>query len=515
MTTELLGYARLIDDYKLKALPLMEYSRIDSAVRGRDSRTKNKQVVLHFDPNYKHDDSLTEHLQFALKYEGVNLYVLNLLFKQPIEAELENWIRTSPASRYARRICFLYEWIMGQNLANEISVPKRESYVNAADSKLQFVLPIGEKNTRYRVANNLPGTPEFCPMVRKTKYLRAMIAKDLRAQVGATVAKYDPSLLKRAASFLYLKETQSSFEVEREKPSANKAQRFADMLKQADPGMPLTEERFTDLQNAALDPRFREFTWRSQQNWIGKDHGYGKQIDFVPARPEDLPQLMSGLIETVSKCSGAALKTEADGDTSYDYDPVILSAAVSFGFVFIHPFMDGNGRIHRYLIHDVLARTEFTPRGIILPVSAVILANLDEYIDVLETFSGPLRKITDYNPDVPTSPATGNDPECFRFFDATPQAEFLYHALQRTLDEDLPKEIEYLIGFDRAYDQLNQLMDWPRHTLELFIRVVQQNNGKLSSTKRKSHFDWMSEHEIIEAEQVVIQAFDNKALIYR
>ena len=504
MTTELLGYARLIDDYKLKALPLMEYSRIDSAVRGRDSRTKNKQVVLHFDPNYKHDDSLTEHLQFALKYEGVNLYVLNLLFKQPIEAELENWIRTSPASRYARRICFLYEWIMGQNLANEFSVPKRESYVNAADSKLQFVLPIGEKNTRYRVMNNLPGTPAFCPMVRKTKYLRAMIAKDLRAQVGATVAKYDPSLLKRAASFLYLKETQSSFEVEREKPSANKAQRFADMLKQVDPGMPLTEERFTDLQNAALDPRFREFTWRSQQNWIGKDHGYGKQIDFVPARPEDLPQLMSGLIETVSKCSGAAL----------NYDPVILSAAVSFGFVFIHPFMDGNGRIHRYLIHDVLARTEFTPRGIILPVSAVILANLDEYTDVLEIFSRPRREITDYNPDVPTSPATGNDPECFRFFDATPQAEFLYHALQRTLDEDLPKEIEYLIGFDRAYDQLNQLMDWPRHTLELFIRVVQQNNGKLSSTKRKSHFDWMSEHEIIEAEQVVIQAFDNKTLIH-
>ena len=48
---------------------------------------------------------------------------------------------------------------------------------------------------------------------------------------------------------------------------------------------------------------------------------------------------------------------------------------------------------------------------------------------------------------------------------------------------------------------------------ELFIRVVQENNGKLPSTRRKSHFDWMREHEIIEAEQVVIQAFDNKTLI--
>lgn len=121
-----------------------------------------------------------------------------------------------------------------------------------------------------------------------------------------------------------------------------------------------------------------------------------------------------------------------------------------------------------------------------------------------------MSNFTYHNPDVPTSPATGNDPECFRFIDATPQAEFLYHALQRTLEEDLPKEIEYLIGFDRAYDSLNQLIDWPPHTLELFIRVVHQNQGTLSLTKRKSHFDWMDDSEIVMAEQVVVQAFDYK-----
>ena len=36
-------------------------------------------------------------------------------------------------------------------------------------------------------------------------------------------------------------------------------------------------------------------------------------------------------------------------------DPVIHSAAVAFGFVFIHPFMDGNGPLHRYLIHEELS----------------------------------------------------------------------------------------------------------------------------------------------------------------
>jgi hypothetical protein len=469
------------------------------------------QTVLHFEPAYRPDDTLTGHLQFALKYEGVNLHVLELLFAQPVQTDLENWLYGSPASSYARRICFLYEWITGQKLANEIKVPKREGYVNAADDRLQFVLPNGARNTRYRVVDNLPGTPQFCPMVRKTEYLQAMVAKNLRAQVGATVARYDPTLLKRAAGFLYLKETHSSFAVEREKPSPTKAQRFADMLQQTDPGMPLTAERFTELQNAALDPRFHEFTWRQQQNWVGKDHGYRQQMDFIPPRPADVPQLMNGLIETVAKCSQVESKNRTDGSTSDGYDPVVLAAAVSFGFVFIHPFMDGNGRIHRYLIHDVLARTGFTPRGIILPVSAVILVGLDDYIGVLEIFSRPLREISDYNPDIPTAPATGNDPVCFRFFDATPQAEFLYHALQRTLDEDLPKEIDYLLGFDRAYKALNDLMDWPKHNLELFIRVVHENSGKLSSTKRASHFDWMSDAEIAQAEELVTRAFDTKA----
>jgi len=510
MAIEIQGYARLIAEYNLKALPLMEYSCIDSAVRRRERRAQNGQTIQHFSPRYQHQDSLTEHLQFALKYEGINLHVLTLLFEQPVQTELESWIRTSPASSYARRTCFLYEWITGRKLTNEISVPKRERYVNAADDKLQFVLPSGEKDVRYRVTNNLPGTPDFCPMVRKTEYLSTMVEKDLRAQVSATVASYDQDLLKRAVNFVYLKETQSSFEVEREKPSPNKAQRFADMLKQADPNTSLTEKRFVELQNTVLDSRFREFTWRSEQSWVGRDHGYRKQIDYVPPRPEDLVQLMNGLMETTSRCSEVITKTEKNDDANDVYDPVILSAVISFGFVFIHPFMDGNGRIHRYLIHDILARTRFTPRGIILPVSAVILANLDEYMDVLEAFSRPMRELTDYNPDIPTSPATGNDSVYFRFFDATLQAEFLYHALKRTLEEDLPKEIEYLIGFDHAYNSLNQFMDWPNHSLELFIRVVHQNQDKLSKTKRNSHFDWMNESEITQAEQEVRQAFNNE-----
>ena len=65
-----------------------------------------------------------------------------------------------------------------------------------------------------------------------------------------------------------------------------------------------------------------------------------------------------------------------------------------------------------------------------------------------------------------------------------------------------------MLGFDRAYDKLLQLLDWPGHSLEFFLRVVHQSRVQLSLTKRKRHFDWMSVQEIAESEQAVIQAFD-------
>jgi hypothetical protein len=191
-------------------------------------------------------------------------------------------------------------------------------------------------------------------------------------------------------------------------------------------------------------------------------------------------------------------------------DPVIAASILAFGFVFIHPFMDGNGRLHRFLIHDVLSSSGFTPKGIVLPVSAVILANQTEYVHALERFSKSLQARTAYNPDLPEAPSTGNDALYFRYFDATDQASFLYWALERTVEQDLEQEINYLLGFDTAYAALKNALDWPAHSLDLFIRVVNQNQGILSKTKRQSHFNWMTDDEVKRSEAVVIEAFKLK-----
>lgn len=496
---EPVGYKALIEEYGLPALPLDRYARIDARVKGRQKQHIGGQWVDSFEPSYKPDDGVASHLQFALRYEGINLQVMALLFSvhQPkVQTALCEWIKSSPESRYARVTCFLYEWLTQQLLPIDDPVSPRARYVVVVDEKRQFCLAEGVRVSRFRVMNNLPGNNEFCPMVRKTEFLQNSVARDLQQQTQQVLASYDQQLLSRAAAYLYLKETQSSFEVEREKPSPQRTQRFADLLRQADSGEPLTQERLVELQNAVLDPRFHEYTWRSQQNWIGKDLAYRQQVDFVPARPEDVISLMQGLLIMANNSLGKI-------------DAVVLAAALAFGFVYIHPFMDGNGRIHRYLIHDVMAKTGFTPRGIVLPVSAVILASLDEYIETLEHFSRPLNRLTDFNPDTPQIPASGNDVVYFRYPDFTRQAEFLYKALERTVQQDLQQEINYLLGFDAAYKALNNFLDWPSHSLELFIQVVHANQGALSASKRKSHFYWMKDDEIATAEICVQEAFGN------
>jgi Fic/DOC family len=502
MATTRIGYQRLIDRYQLTALPLAQMAQVDTRVRGRDKRTEEDVDQLLFESRYAPEPTFQEDVQFALRYEGVNLEVLELLFARTGPEPLAVWLREQRESSYARRAGFLYEWITGRAL-DIPDLNSRMSYVPVLDESLQFGIGAGDVNRKFRVRNNLPGTREFCPLIRKTAAILEMEGEDLREHVQETLSRYDPGLIRRAAQYLYLKETRSSYEVEREKPTPGRIQRFVDLLRTAEVGQPLTQERFVELQNAVLEPRWHEFVYRSQQNWVGAYHHGRELVDFVPPRPEDVLSLMNGLCAYSARGRSAAAKGDA-------VNPVIHAAAVAFGFVFVHPFMDGNGRLHRYLIHEELSVLKFTPTGITLPVSAFILANVNRYIEVLENFSKPRLRRTEFQPPPPDVPARGNDAVYFRFFDATAQALFLYRALQRTVLHDLREEIDYLVALDRARTRLKNEIDWPGQSLDLFINIVRQGNGTLSKTKRLSQFDWMSDDEIARFTPLVNKAFETE-----
>ncbi|HUX73203.1 MAG TPA: Fic family protein [Steroidobacteraceae bacterium] len=494
------GYARFIATLGLDVVPLAQVARIDGRTRNRATKWEGQIEVLTFKSKYAPKEGFSGDLQFALHYEGVNLQVLDALFERCGAAPLEEWLTRSPTSAYARRTGFLFEWLTQTSL-NVPPSSKKMNWLPVLDEGLQFGLgETQELSPKFRIRNNLPGTRKFCPLVRKSEAIRKHLGQDLKARMCEILAKYPPDLLRRAAQYLYLKETRSTYEVERERPSANRTQRFLDLLKTAPSGKPLSQEDFVLAQNSILEPRFHEFVYRSSQNWLGGHSRYRDTVDFVPARPEDVVGLMQGLCEMSARGRAAALAGAA-------VDPVVHAAAIAFGFVFIHPFIDGNGRLHRYLLHEELSTLGFTPKSTVLPVSAFILSNLDLYGAVLNEFSKPVMARTDFTPPPPDVPATGNDPRFFRFFDATAQALFLYRALERTVRHDLEEEIHYLVSVERARAILKDEIDWPAQSLDLFINVVHQNNGTLSKTKRNSHFSWLTEEEQVRFVRAVNEAF--------
>src|SRR4051794_15512547 len=128
-----------------------------------------------------------------------------------------------------------------------------------------------------------------------------------------------------------------------------------------------------------------------------------------------------------------------------DYDPVLGAASVAFGFVYIHPFEDGNGRIHRFLMHHVLAERGYTPPEIVFPISSVLYDDIARYKDVLESISRPLLQVVKW-----TAASSGNvqvlngTVDFYSFFDATLHCEYLFRCIERAVEKDLPEELAFL-----------------------------------------------------------------------
>jgi len=109
------------------------------------------------------------------------------------------------------------------------------------------------------------------------------------------------------------------------------------------------------------------------------------------------------------------------------------------------PIQDGNGRIYRYLIHHELARRGYNPAGVVFPVSAAILERIDDYRTVLEEHSRRLLPLIRWEPTPDRIVKVLSDTaDFYRFFDATPHAEFLYACVKKTIEEDLPHETDFL-----------------------------------------------------------------------
>ena len=188
---------------------------------------------------------------------------------------------------------------------------------------------------------------------------------DLQQRCEKIVTGYSPELLRRALNYLYSKETKSSFEIEHVKPSASRTQKFIGLLEIAEHRDFCEKPLLLDVQNRIVDPRFHDTDYRLSQNYVGQTTSYQKQlVYYICPKPEDLPDLMDGLFESHRMMKNSAVPA------------VIHAAAISFGFVFMHPFEDGNDRIHRFLIHNILFLHQAIPQSLMFPISAAMLKKI-------------------------------------------------------------------------------------------------------------------------------------------
>jgi len=475
----LAGYAALINTYNLE-VPLPE---ILYAISPKQKKYKQeKWYILPF--RYLPGDSLYENLKFALKYEGIELSILKSLFDKIKHEQIIELLKIEPTGSYSRRIWFLYEWLQNAKLDLPDAAPQH--LVNIIDEKLQYAGP-NRVSKRHRVRNNLPGVLSFCPTIRKTETLEKFMEQDFSKKIKECIKNIRPDIIARACAYLLLQDSKASYAIEGETPPKNRLERWNKVIANAG-STPLSHLEFYRLQEIIIsDPRFTHLGYRNEGGFIGThDRQTGLPMpSHISAKPQDIEPLMEGLIETCN------LLKESD------FHPILAATIIAFGFVFIHPFEDGNGRLHRYLLHHVLTENGFIEEGLVFPISAVILNHILHYKKTLEHYSKPRLELIKWRPTEKNNIEVTNETiDLYRYYDLSKQAEFLFECIQETIEKSLPEEIAYLEKFDKLKSFIQSYLEMPDQMIELLIQFLTQGKGKLSKRALTKEFQALTEKEV-------------------
>lgn len=490
-----IGNAWLRDRFQLNKLKLAHESYLGtrlSTIKERDGRTI-ATYPRQYEPKPA-NDPLT-HVEFGLKYDGLELALLHGVFTRLPVADVARFVEESPTGRYARQIGFLFELLTRNALPRGAEIGG--NYVPVLDAERYVTAPV-VKVPRWRIDDNLLGGRDFAPVVRLTDEVKRGIQRNWRAEVDEALEGTPPALLYRALSYFYAKETRSSFLIEREEPGRNREHRFIAALREA--GKVAAAEsvslaRLINLQNVIVDPRYAENGFRSVQNYVGQTMpGMREHVHYVCPPPKLVPSLMQGL-------AAAAIRLEAAPAS-------VQAATTAFQFVFVHPFEDGNGRLHRFLLQDVLARRGVIKQGAALPLSATILDDMPGYDAALEAFSSGIMEQAAYELAASGTLTLNNAAEVepsWRYPDMTVQVEYLHAVMERTIAK-LPDELRYLRNYDTARDEIRGIVDMPDQQLSSLLRWLDAGGGRLSKNKRRQ-FPKLTDAEIGKVQAAYADAF--------
>jgi hypothetical protein len=428
-------------------------------------------VPRHVAPNS--NDPLA-HVLFALKHEGTNLQILAETMPKIPTAGMLAELNKAPNGAYIRLACFLWEEFTGQELA---PIPQIGGTVQMLFDPQKYLTGPVVKNSRWRVGFNGIGSMKYCATVERTAAIEAAIRSNILGRTKQFIESLGAEMMDRALSWAYLHETDSSFAIEKEAPSEDKARQFVELLKQAHEPRELSEDYLVELQNVAItNPFDKAASFRFEQNWLsGPGHG-APSVTYVPPPPALTGELMKNLIGL----AGTAPRT---------IDPVVAASIISFGFVFIHPFMDGNGRLSRFLFHYALCQSGMLDKGLLLPVSVAMKRHEADYLAALRSYSRPARTKWDvrwFGEDDFSFTFRGSE-AMYRYWDATPCVEFGYRMAEEALEIELRQETEYLAAYDRITRAVNERYDVRGSDLSTLVRSCLENGNKVSTNRRKHY----------------------------
>jgi hypothetical protein len=484
-TSELIGGAWLAAMNRIETvMPLSTISRI-----GGRRATQTIQAVLTetYVESMRPESTLRGHLTFHLKHEVPHLELLSRLFEKADPQSLSAWINAEPTGQYARRTGFMYEFLT--RLVLPINVAIGGAYVDAVDDQKMVAATKGREipNRRWRVRDNMPGTPDFCPIIRKTADSLKAMAVDVPALIHALTDEFGEALLMRSAVWMTLRESKSSFAIEGEAAQSDRIQRFASVLssRTGQGALPLEQASLADLQSDILGQRstVQKFGIRQSPVFVGEVLRFQEIVHYVAPPAEDMHAMLAGMQTFLERTKGQSA--------------VMRSGVAAFGFVYIHPLADGNGRVHRFLINDLLRRDGAIKDPMILPVSSLISSDAAErraYDQILDVISRPLMqsiagfyeftaKPTSY-PDGITSNFAFNGGasarHAWRLLDLTPHVIYLADVLERTIREDMREESTYLRSHAMARAAIKDIIEMPDMQIDRVIRSAEANQGKLS-----------------------------------
>ncbi|MDO5104007.1 MAG: Fic family protein [Lautropia sp.] len=447
--------------------------------------------------------NLLDHLLFALKHEPIQLPILQEALRLIPAADVIAALRQTPTGAYIRRAAWLWEQVNGQSLP----LPNGKAagnYIDFFDDKDYITGKVWVRCPKFRVQFNGIGPLAYCPVVPRDACLIAEGEQILQILASWTSSPDNRPMMDRIMSWVYLSEAHSSFAIERETSTPGKEAAFLRALSHLD--QPLSESYLVDLQNMLMSSPFgMEASFRHQQNWLQRGGHGALAVRYIPPPPEHLGSLMDGLMQLANAEDAVP--------------PLIKAALISFGFVYLHPFMDGNGRLSRLLMQHTLRQKRVLPdmpgANAILPLSVIMKQQENDYLQTLEAFSQPLRSLWDVR---------FIDQGSFHFeFRSTPfvyahwqggaAARFITRCARQALQDSLMGEAAYLKAYDRAYRAIDQHFDLPDRLINLLIQWIHQNDHRLPNRRKKQEDIALrlSAEDMARIEQLVSDAFEDKA----